>query len=32
MSLFDKFSETIFYKKDNELESQIEALKNVLKH
>ena len=31
MSLFDKFSETIFYKKDNELESQIEALRNVLK-
>lgn len=31
MSLFEKFTETVFYKKDNELELQIEALKNVLK-
>lgn len=31
MGLFDKFNETIFYKKDSELELQIEALKKIQK-
>ena len=29
MGLFDKFTETVFYKKESELELQIEALKNI---
>jgi len=30
MGLFEKFTETIFYKSDNQLELQIEALRNLL--
>lgn len=29
MGLFDKFTETVFYKKESELELQIETLKNI---
>jgi len=30
MGIFDKFNDTIFYKKDNELEVQVEILKKLL--
>lgn len=29
MGLFDKFTETVFYKRESELELQVEALKNI---